>query len=159
MAHHHHCSPPQLTSTAHPPLLTSQVQAAAAAALVCLLSQASFGGTDGGTTLANRIWKERYADLELPEDTPSFDVVRCSSWARELLEWLRHAPASEWAASVARHAAERLPAETRGSWLSNLAEFVAAEQVGVAHVHAFWQGLSECVDEFQALLLAETTHA
>ena len=125
---------------------TRDSKAAAAAALICLLSQSSFGSTEGGVAaLVKRIWAERYSSLDLREGPPPFDG--CSGWRGDMRIWLQHLPAKEWANAVARHAEAKLAGSTRASWLGNLAEYVVAERVGVGHVYAFWKELNACVDE------------
>ena len=48
--------------------------------------------------------------------------------------------------SVAHHCDWR-----RGRWLGNLAEYVAAERVGVGHVAAFFEALNMCLEEYAPL--------
>ena len=50
----------------------------------------------------------------------------------------------EWLDGVVRIARARIPAASRGLWLGNLAELVAAEHVGVAHVAALLRAMEAC---------------
>ena len=165
----------EMFSIARPPLSQAKKNAAAAppahhgernnkasgaAALILLLSRSAFagdavgdGGSSSSTLLARRVWQERYAELDLPEASPPPFATdgSCAEWQPGLRAWRDDEAARRWAQSVARHAAAHLPDSTKGSWLGNLAEYIAAERVGVGHVAAFFQALNMCLEEYAPL--------
>jgi hypothetical protein len=139
-----------------------------AASLVMLLSSASFGNA---SLLPARLWTERYKaiveDGSLPQsavgnaasgdgEAPPIDCALLAA-NRELWEMSGHGIG--WARAATRLAAERFHEETRASWLGNLAEYVAAERVGVRAVGGFWHSLFACASEVEGLVRVVTPQA
>ena len=136
---------------------TTMDGASAAAALVLTLSEACLGDA---TLVAARVWNERYATLAAEGGSlrrPSEQrgaaggagagrIVDCGALveSRRSGAWARHV--SGWARDAARVAA-RFSDETRGVWLANLAERIAAERLGLHRAAGFWEALHSCLVE------------
>ena len=113
--------------------------AATATRLTGLLRALSDRTLGDAAALGRRVWAERYAPLvaiaELPAP-PLSPPLDCAA-----------APPDDERAEYARAAAAsaaRLPEATRGVWVGNLAEALAAEAVGAANVAAYLQALDAC---------------
>ena len=108
--------------------------------MLTALLRAMSGRTLGdAAALGRRVWTERYAPLvaiaELPAP-PLSPPLDCAA-----------APPDDERAEYARAAAAsaaRLPEATRGVWVGNLAEALAAEAVGAANVAAYFRALDAC---------------
>ena len=120
--------------------------ASAAAALVLTLSEACFGDS---ALVASRVWAERYRSLAVEggalRRSPSHATLRidCATVAARRRSALWAPRLSEWGHKTARVAA-RFSDETRGVWVANLAERLAAERVGLEWAASFWQALHSC---------------
>ena len=120
--------------------------ASAAAALVLTLSEACFGDS---ALVASRVWAERYRSLAVEggalRRSPSHETLRidCATVAAGRRSALWAPRLSEWGRKTARVAA-RFSDETRGVWVANLAERLAAERVGLEWAASFWQALHSC---------------
>jgi len=135
--------------------------ALAAASLVMLLSSTSFGNA---SVLPARVWLERYATIVEDGSLPTqgeagsggsesgssggkaLAALDCTSLAALRERWGMTSHGLSWARAATRLAAARFSDQTRASWLGNLAEFVAAQGVGVRSVGGFWRSLYSCVD-------------
>lgn len=135
--------------------------AARAAELVLLLSWHTFGDA---WLLARRVWDERYRALvaagELPIEGAGVEcaalpddaaIMRVSSHASYDIDAAADTAntagrrASQWALDASAIAKAGMGRTTRGTWVSNLAELVAAERIGVRRAPGFWQALHTCV--------------
>ncbi|KAL1529003.1 hypothetical protein AB1Y20_010324 [Prymnesium parvum] len=136
-----------------PPRPPGGDDAASAARLMCFLSTA-FG--DEPCALARQVWRERYEELassgEISLEWGGIPRPTCDSiGARLMLSTERQraadggeAPAEAWAAQVARHANDGIPASSLPIWLGNLLELIAAEYVGVARVAPLLEIINTC---------------
>ena len=120
-----------------------------ALSLVALLSSRCFDGNE--TLLASKVWFERYKPLlegaaaadadrdgSLAEDIEEAVVLECAKVSAAA--WEGAPEAIEWADAAARLAKEGFSAATRALWLSNLAETIVAERVGLGRVASVWRG-------------------
>ena len=117
----------------------------AAAALVALLSAECF--EEKPSHLTSRVWAERYSSLVNQGQLPTSDgltVVECAAMRRWRAAWGAHPAARAWARDVAGVAMTRMSEASRGTWLSNLAELVAAEIIGVERTGGFWRDAAAC---------------
>ena len=123
---------------------------ASAASLVLLLSEATLGLP---ALLVRRVWEERYAALITSGSLPGARgaggaaLVECGMIRSWRAHWAMREDAQEWASAAARLAGARFSDASRGLWLANLAEYVAAERVGLQAVGGFWRELHGCLVE------------
>ena len=93
-----------------------------------------------------REWDEAWGDRDVAElSAASHAVPRPTAGvgARAAVTVQREAVGS-WARKAAQIALSGLGEDTRGTWVANLAELVAAEQVGVGAIAEFWRILHQC---------------